>query len=218
MNLYALSELLPNHLSLSILSVNHLVDVASDPTMDDDDIWDIIPDSAPVKFDSAEHADIPSQCKLKLTMDSTKALNGNELKATLWPLDFKSDKYRTGDESEKRIPLTLAKIIAFAGDFYTSEPFSHPIAYGKTVEERQRRFIHGVKTLMFDTPGTLPKLDSDYMTPEVGMINKIMGEVVENKMTDQQLQDSGVHQIMQNYKGEKSEARNFRFVMKTICT
>ena len=179
--------------------------------MEGNEDWDLIPDSAPVKFDSAEHADIPSQCKLRLTPDGSNPLNGNDLKATLWPLNFKPVNYRTGNESEKRIPLTLAKVIAYAGDFYTSEPFSKPIAYGKTAEERQRRIRHGVKTLMWDTPYTLPKLDMNYMEPEVGMINRLMGEnpdeALKNAMTEAELQGLGTHQILGNYKGEIGKIR-----------
>ena len=83
-----------------------------------EDDWDIIPDSAPVKFNSMEHADIPSQCLLKMTANpNDKGVSGRSPGAVL----FRHEK--------EQFDVTFAFVIAVAGDFFSTDPPAHTIGF-----------------------------------------------------------------------------------------
>ncbi|KAL8786295.1 MAG: hypothetical protein Q9213_002890 [Squamulea squamosa] len=152
----------------------------------DDDMWDLIPDTAPVKFDSAEHADIPAECQLRLTTDRKLAVSCNSQAATLvsvpWTgygaithaVEWAKANLGLGDKS--KVDLNFAKIIALAGDFYVNDEVDQPISYGKDIVERKARFGAAVKNLVTDYYGTLPYLDK-YLSDEGFMIEKILGDL-----------------------------------------
>ena len=198
-----------------------------------DDEWDLIPDDAPVKFDSAEHADIPSECYLKFTADpsevplSGKAAEGRKL-ATIDPKMKKT--------------LTFAEVIALAGDFYVNKPETDVICYGKTFQERKRRFDGAVLDISQDPTKIIGALTKDYLAPEVAGIDKVLGDL-DFEATDPKaqqpdpakvtgadketidktailgtpLKDLGVNEIVYNYKVERSTSV-FPSGQKTLYT
>ncbi|KAG8525647.1 uncharacterized protein KY384_000407 [Bacidia gigantensis] len=154
--------------------------------MADDDGFDIIPDTAPVKFDSAEHADIPAECQLRLTTDRSLAVSCNSQAAILVSVPWTGygvithainwAKSNLGYLSNSKVDLNFAKIIALAGDFYVNDDVTQPISYGADMAERKARFGAAVKNLVTDYYGTLPYLDK-YLSDEGYMIEKILGDL-----------------------------------------
>ena len=134
----------------------------SEPPEEED--WALIPDAAPVKFDSGEHADIPSECSLKFkaAKDATAYSGKSEQpEAVLKTIDIKDI------DGPKTINLTFAKCIAVAGDFYVYEKedsyvyeknpdgslekdgskYGFPICYAKSFKEQVERVRGGVANM-----------------------------------------------------------------------
>ena len=133
--------------------------------------WDVIPDSAPVKFDSAEHADIPSECYLRFTADPNEK-----------PLSGKAEGGRKLATTEKKMKkkLTFAEVIALGGDFYVNRPggdLTRVISYGKTFEERRNRFNGAVDDISQDPDNAIELLTTKYLAPEVAGIESILASL-----------------------------------------
>lgn len=179
--------------------------MATDPATDNlDNEFDLIPDDAPVKFDSGEYADIPSQCTMKFSEDGKKILNGKDVAGCLWPLDYKScDK--------EKFPLTFAKIIAYGGNFYTNEPLTDVVAYGPDFAERRKRFRVAVSNMCIDPIGLLEFLEG-FLQAEVNMFDEVITEAVNkpqhlDQSQDKVLESIGTHKITQAYKDETGKLR-----------
>ena len=183
-------------------------------------MWRFIPDNAPIKFDSAEHADIPSECYLKFTADPSEV-----------PLSGKAEEGRklATIEPPMKKTLTFAEVIALAGDFYVNKPEKDVICFGKTFGERKRRFNGAVLDISQDPTNIIEALTIDYLAPEVAGIDKVLGDldfeptdpkarqsdpnkatgadketIDKTKILGTPLKDLGVNEIVYNYKDERS--------------
>ena len=126
------------------------------------DDFDAIPSLAPVKFDSGEHADIPSECSLKFSAEPNAVAYSGKAEEPATPVLHTIDVVEKG--KKKKIKLTFAKCIAVAGDFYVYErefepgtttesakgKWGYPIGYAKTFSEQQARIRGGVINMMKD--------------------------------------------------------------------
>ena len=137
-----------------------------------EDVFDQILDNAAVKFDSAEHADIPSECYLYMSANPKDD-----------PVSGKSDAPINALHYVDGVYLSFAKIIALAGDFYSNVPESEPISYGKDIEERRKRFTTAVSSMKKGS--RLSEMDK-YLNTEVVGFEEIMtlGPGGENKPED----------------------------------
>ncbi|KAL8733469.1 MAG: hypothetical protein Q9166_002095 [cf. Caloplaca sp. 2 TL-2023] len=167
---------------------------------EEDEYWDIIPDSAPVKFDSAEHADIPAECNLRFSADAdAKVLSGKSEEGTLF------------QHPKSKMNFTYAKTIALGGDFFTVYPVWRTICYGETPADRKMRFTEAVNNLkadggyVFAEDGTLTTSLDNYLSSEVGGIEAILADTpAEKDITTGPLkpEDKGTHLITQAYVNE----------------
>ncbi len=197
---------------------------------DYDESWDLIPDDAPVKFDSAEHADIPSECYLKFTADPNET-----------PLSGKAEQGRRLATTEKKMKkkLTFAEVIALAGDFYVNRPnndLTQVISYGKTFDERRKRFDGAVDDISQDPDNAIEMLTTKYLAPEVSGIENVLASLDfeppsdesdqaksaqpqptqlnsasadkpdQTKLTKEPVKSLGVNEIVYNYKNEISRS------------
>ena len=176
----------------------------ADQIDEQDDGFNIIPDEAPVKFDSVEHADIPQECLLWFTEDGTKGVNGNAEEGTLLQV--------------KDVKLTFAKVIALAGDFYTNEPFNEAIYFPKEFSERVKRVIRGVNSMREDKKGNLPWLNK-YLSDEGTGIEKVLSDIPEKEVEmvkdtpdsvarGVKAEDRGSHRIVQQYVNKTSKLKS----------
>ncbi|KAL8747271.1 MAG: hypothetical protein Q9190_000815 [Brigantiaea leucoxantha] len=164
----------------------------------------LIPDSAPVKFDSGEHADIPSECYIRFSSDPKKpALSGKA--AT-------EEAVLCYSRKRKEFPLTFANTIALAGDFYVFEnpkgDYTSPVSYGPTFKERVERMRSAVLNLKTDEgnimeQGSLnwaigvPGLDQ-YLQREMSMVEQHLADLPENAKDNPE--NKGVHNITHQWK------------------
>lgn len=174
------------------------------------DDWSVIPDTAPAKFDSAEHADIPAECFLKFSLDGP-ALSGKALEGTLftihWNIRDRTKLWLT--ERSGTAFLTFAKSIALAGDFFTDFPIYEPISYGQDFTARKARFETAVGTMRSDPSGIMGYMDK-YLTDEAAAIDTIMENLApkrtEDKAKEEKPEEKTVNQITQNYINEAGKS------------
>ena len=203
----------------------------------DDSDWNEIPEDAPVKFDSAEHADIPSECYLKFTADPSEK-----------PVSGKAKQGRKlASRKKMKKKLTFAEVIALGGDFYVNRPnndLTKVIAYGKSFDERRRRFDGAIDDISLDPDGAIELLTESYLAPEVSGIENILASLdfeppdedsttgkpaqaqstkpdtvsaskpakpAETLLTKEPIQNLGVNQIVYNYKNEISASFAYSF-------
>ena len=152
----------------------------------DDLEWGFIPDQAPVKFNSAEHADIPSECRIP-TGKGDERVSGkyDGFRLYTWPYDEKTvpafqldgeTKVSYLDKDKKRIGITFSKALALAGDFFCNKPPTDTICFGKGLEGQQRRFDGAIQDMMDDPTGIAPGMES-YLSDEVAMIEKFLADM-----------------------------------------
>lgn len=130
------------HTTLELKNFDSIVDDDKMGKQDDEDIdWDLIPDSAPVKFDSAEHADIPAECYIPFSTNRDNDLSGRSEEGTL-----KVQK----KPGKNDVNITFAKAIAYVGEFFVNKPIPNIISYGDTFGTRKNRFTGSVEDLKGD--------------------------------------------------------------------
>ena len=152
----------------------------------DDLEWGFIPDQAPVKFNSAEHADIPSESRIP-TGNGDERFSGkyDDFRLYTWPYDEKivpafqldgETKVSYLDKHGKRIGITFSKALALAGDFFCNKPPTDTICFGKGLEGQQRRFDGAIQDMIDDPTGIAPGMES-YLSDEVAMIEKFVADM-----------------------------------------
>ena len=137
--------------------------------------WSLIPDSAPVKFDSGEHADIPSECYLKFALPPNAVEYSGKSEAPEAVLHNIKITDET-DPTNTNVALTFGKVVALAGDFYVYDEkgtsilgniagaiglsenlvYDKPLCFANSFTERKRRVREGVKNLMNDKGDLMP--------------------------------------------------------------
>ena len=87
------------------------------------DDFDAIPSFTPVKFVSGEHADIPSECSLNFSAGPNAIAYSGKAEESATPVLHTIDVVETTKHKteKKKIKSTLTKCIAVAGDFYVYE-------------------------------------------------------------------------------------------------
>ena len=87
------------------------------------DDFHAIPSFAPVKFDSGEHADVPSDCSLKFSAGPNAIAYSGKAGESDTPVLHTMDVVETTKHKteKKKIISTFAKCIAVASDFYVHE-------------------------------------------------------------------------------------------------
>ena len=184
---------------------------------EEEDDWSFTPEESPVKFDSGEHADIPSECYLKFSAaDNAPTFSGKaETKESiLWTVETPNPMTKT----IYKVPLTFVKCIALAGDCYVYEEpkgeYDKPITYAKDFETRKARVREGVLNMKQDEGNLMPphiRSTADgflfintvegmeipglksYLEREMSMVEKYLDEVP--KVDDKEPEKKGAHNI-----------------------
>ena len=198
------------------------MDDAKQELMDWDDEWgQLLPNNAPIKFNSGEHADIPSECSIPTGNKDEKVSgkydgfrlheyhyppDGEKLVGSWNPLNLLSFhpgkelvSYR--DKNNKDIGLTFSQVLALAGDFFCGEPIQHCIARGKSFSIQKGRFSKAIENVTNDPGGVAPNM-RQYLSDEITGIEAALADVP--KLSDADPGKKGPQNIVQNYVSERS--------------
>lgn len=153
-----------------------------------DNAWEnefsVIPIDAPVKFNSGEHADIPSECKLP-TGNGNERVSGRYDGFRLHEYEFDKQTVATTfgpkeisylDDKGKRIGLTFSQILALAGDFFCNKPVTAVIARGRDFNASKDRFNGAIEDMVKDKTGMAPGVQK-YLSDEIGGIEIALADV-----------------------------------------
>ena len=188
-----------------------------------DNEWFEIPDAAPVKFNSMEHADIPSQCLLKMTADpKDPGVSGRSSKSVLF------------HHERENFDITFAFTIACAGDFYSTKDPARTIGFAQNFDEGEKgdgcvqRFDEAVQAMRRDDGdlingqyiGPLKRTYGlkEYLSEEVSGLESLLTDQPvdadksvqwkdESGVTDQRTlaQNKGAHNVTQAYVNKTGE-------------
>ena len=188
----------------------------NDPGVDWDSEFDLIPENAPVKFNSGEHADIPSECKIPTgNGDETVSGKYDGFRLHTYDVDKKTvpDRTKLGGQTEvsyldkngKRIGLTYSKVLALAGDFFCNKPPEYCISRGPNFAKQLERFNGAIQDMAKDPTGIAPAMQT-YLSDEITGIEAALADVPMTAGDDPvhwTKQDKGPQTIVQNYVKEK---------------
>ena len=165
--------------------------MSDDSKSDWDSEFDLIPENAPVKFNSGEHADIPSECKIP-TGTGDETVSGKYDGFRLHTYDqFKDNKQTVPDKTslvtgtsevsyldnhKKPIGLTYSKVLALAGDFFCNKPPLQIICRGQDFAAQKKRFDGAIEDMRKDPTGIAPGLQT-YLSDEITGIEAALADV-----------------------------------------